>query len=281
MSAIACHRPTTLNEALTLLATNPDARPLAGGQTLVAMLNLGLIEPTALVSLAAVRALAGIERGADGTVRIGAMTTHATIAATDVFAAGQTLLAQAARTIADPAIRNVGTIGGACAHGDPVADWPVALVAADARIELARAGATRQVDAQDFFRDLLTTDLQPGELITAIVVPPLPGRARYRKLARVHGDYATASVALVADGTTDHVRSVRIGIGACGPRPVRVTAAEALVCGQRFDAALARRAGELLAAAIDPIDDVRGSAAYRRRILPALLADTLMEALQP
>jgi carbon-monoxide dehydrogenase medium subunit len=280
VTAVACHRPIALAAALALLAESPDLRPLAGGQTLVAMLNLRLVEPAGLVSLGALPELRGIARQPDGGLRIGAMTTHAELAECTACTEGLAILRDTARQIADPAIRNAGTIGGACAHGDAVGDWPAALLAADARMELQNVRGKREVPAEAFFIDLLTTAIESGELLTAIIVPPLPGRARYRKLARVHGDYATVSVAAIGARDGDRARFVRIAIGACGPRPVRVAAAEALLAGQRVDYAQAERAGEALAAAIDPIDDVRGSAAYRRRVLPALVAETVMEVLQ-
>ena len=280
MSDIVCHRPQRLDQALALLAAVPDARPLAGGQTLVAMLNLGFVEPVALISLAALPELRGIVRTADGGLRIGAMSTHAELADCAACTEGLAILSDTARQIADPAIRNAGTIGGACAHGDPVADWPAALLAAEARIELQSVRGKREVAVDAFFLDLLTTTIEPGELVSAIIVPACAGRARYRKLARVHGDFATASVAVIGARNGDRAKFVRIAVGACGPRPVRLAAADALLAGARVDYALAERAGALLAQAIDPIDDVRGSAAYRRRVLPALVAATVMEVLQ-
>jgi aerobic carbon-monoxide dehydrogenase medium subunit len=279
MNEPACFRPASLAEALERLAAVPDARALAGGQTLVAMLNLGLVEPAGLVSLANVAELRGIARTPQGGLRVGAMTTHAEIAASPLCAGGFALLGDAARQIADPAIRNAGTIGGACAHGDPASDWPSALVAAGATLELQSTRGRRALAAGAFFLDLLTTALEPGELVVAIDVPPLAGQGRYRKLARVHGDYATASVALVLDLEGERVRSVRLAVGACGPRPVRLADAEAMLVGERLDRALAERCGARYAAAIDPIDDVRGSARYRRRVVPVLVADALMEGL--
>lgn len=275
MTEVAYHRPASLDDVLALLAADEDARPLAGGQTLVPMLNLDLLAPSAIVSLADVADLRGIAAQPDGSVRIGAMETHARIAAGGAFAGGQTIVPQAAGQIASPAIRNFGTIGGACAHGDPVSDWPVALVAADAAIEIAGPGGRRTVAAADFFLDFLTTALEPGELVTAIVIPPLPGRGIHLRFARVESDYATAIVAGAADFADGVCRFVRLAVGACGPAPVRVAAAEDLLTGQRLEPALIAEAGRMLADATDPLDDVRGSAAYRRRILPGLVARAL------
>jgi carbon-monoxide dehydrogenase medium subunit len=276
---IPFHRPRTLADAIALLKADSEARPLAGGQTLVAMLNLGYVEPSAIVALSDIAELRGISRLADGTVRIGAMATHAEIARSELYLGGQRLLAHAAGQIADPAIRNFGTIGGACAHADSVSDWPPALFAANARIAVAGPGGSREIAAGDFFQNLFTTALGPAELATAILIPPIAGRGLYRKLARVEGDYATVAIAVTAAGEKGICRAAAIAIGACGPRPVRLPAAEALLVGHAVDRAVALKAGELLARAINPISDVRGSAAYRKRVLPQLVADTLLEAL--
>lgn len=276
---IPLYRPGNLADAIALLQAHEDARPLAGGQTLVSMLSLGYAQPSAIVALGAIAELRGISRLDNGSVHIGAMTTHAELAACRSFAGGQALLASTAAQIADPAIRNFGTIGGACAHGDSVADWPPALVAADARMLVDGPNGQREIKACDFFVNLLTTALEPGELLTAIVIPAIAGHGIYRKLARVEGDFATVSVAVTAAGVAGVCQSVAIGIGACGPCPMRLQQAESLLIGRPVTESLALEAGHLLAQAIDPISDVRGSAAYRKRVLPRLVAQTLLEVL--
>lgn len=277
---VPLYRPASVAQALALLRDNPEARPLGGGQTLVSMLTLGYTQPSAIVALADIAELHGVTRLADGSVRIGAMTTHAEMAACTTLVGGQALLSQTAGKIADPAIRRFGTIGGACAHGDTVADWPPCLVASDARIVVAGLGGTREIRAQDFFLNILTTALRPGELVVAIVVPALEGRPFYRKLARVEGDYATVSVAVVGSVESGTCRSVSIAVGACGPAPVRLAEVEALLVGRAVDRTLAEEAGRRLAGAINPISDVRGSAAYRKRVLPRIVADAVLEVLQ-
>lgn len=276
---IPLYRPSNLAQAIALLRENEDARPLAGGQTLVSMLSLGYAQPSAVIALRGIAELRGISRLADGSVRIGAMTTHAELAACRSFSGGQELLASTASQIADPAIRNFGTIGGACAHGDSVADWPPALVAADARMLVNGPSGAREIRACDFFVNLLTTALEPAELLTAVVIPAIEGHGRYRKLARVEGDFATVSVAVTAAAVAGVCQSIAIAIGACGPRPVRLAQAEALLTGQPVNEGLAIEAGQLLANLIDPISDVRGSAAYRKRVLPRLVAQTIQEVL--
>jgi carbon-monoxide dehydrogenase medium subunit len=276
---IAFHRPQSVAEACGLLAKDEGARPLAGGQTLVAMLNLGLLQPSAIVSLADIAELRGLRRLNDGSIYIGAMTTHAEIAASPAFVAGQGLITHAAGQIAEPAVRNFGTIGGACAHGDPASDWPTALVAAGAVICLEGARGGREVAARDFFQNLFTTSLETGELVAGVRVPPLRGRGVYRKLARVDGDYATVAVAVVAAKAGDRCTAMSIAVGACGPRPCTVAGADEALKGRSVERSMARASGAMLAEAIEPLSDVRGSAAYRRRVLPEVVADTVMEAL--
>jgi carbon-monoxide dehydrogenase medium subunit len=271
------HKPKTLAEALDLLAADAEARPLAGGQTLVPMLNLNLLQPTAIVSLNALEELRGIVAEPAGSVRIGARATASEVAASRAFVAGQRLVPRTAIQIAHPAVRNASTIGGACAHGDSVADWPATLTAVDAAIEIASAAKRRTVRAEDFFRAFLTTALEPGELITGFVIPPLPGNGHYRKFSRVDGDYATVSIAVIVAMEGGKCTFARIAAGSVGPRPVRVPAAEVELIGRPIDLALATRAGELIAAAANPPSDVRGSAAYRLRILPRLVAQTVLE----
>jgi len=283
---VGFHKPATLAEALALLA-DEDARPLSGGQTLVPMLNQGVVQPSLIVSLGRLRELRGITRLAGGAVRIGAMATHAEIATSTLFEAGQTLMPRTAVQIADPAVRAAGTIGGSCAFGDPTADWPVTLCACGALIELASAAGRREVPATDFFQHYLQTELQTGELVTAVTIPPLAGRGVYRKFARVYGDNATVSVAVILDVDVDvaveagRCRFVRLAVGSVGPRPIRLTAVEDSLVGRMLDAAAAEAAGAALAAEADPLDDLRGSAAYKRRILPRLVQRTLLEGINP
>jgi carbon-monoxide dehydrogenase medium subunit len=266
------HSPTSLDEALQLLAT-VEARPLAGGQSLVAMMNLELVAPARLVSLRRIAELHGIAMQPDGGARIGAMTTHAELAAWHPPAAGPRLLALAARVVAYPAVRNFGTLGGAVAHADPAADYPAALIAAEARIEIASRSGRREISARDFFRGLFETAAQQGEIVTAVHVPagPAGAGAHYEKLSLVAGDFAIASVAAIVARAGERCTEARIAVGACGPRPVRVLAAEQALANRALDDSTIERAGAALAAACDPGDDQRASAAYRRRIVPELV----------
>lgn len=264
--------PETIDEAITALASAEDARCLAGGATLVAMLNAELLDPKVLVGLRKIPALRGISRTANG-IRIGAMTTHNEIAADDRLIGAMALLRSAGGQIAHDAIRHVGTIGGSIAHADPSADWPAAVTAADASIEIASSSGTRSMSVDEFFLGYLQTAVQPGEIITAIDIPSGPNNARghYLKFARVDGDYATASIAIVIAMNGKRCDYARFAAGACGPSPLRVVAAEERLVGTELTAEDIAAAGELLAAEADPVSDVRGSSEYRRLLIPRLL----------
>jgi carbon-monoxide dehydrogenase medium subunit len=264
--------PETIDEAITALAGAEDARCLAGGATLVAMLNAELVDPKVLVGLRKIHALRGISRTAGG-IRIGAMTTHNEIAADERLTGATALLRSAAGQIAHDAIRHVGTIGGSIAHADPSADWPAAIHAAGASIEIASSSGTRSVNVDEFFLGYLQTAVQPGEIITAVDIQSGPENARghYLKFARVDGDYATASIAIVLALNGKRCDYVRFAAGACGPSPLRVVAAEERLLGTELTAEDIAAAGELLAAEADPVSDVRGSSEYRRLLIPRLL----------
>jgi len=232
--------PATLEEAYRALEMD-EARCLAGGQSLVAMMNLGLVSPARLVSLRRIKALHGINQQADGSLRIGAMTTHAELAELNHASPASSLLAQAARVVAYPAVRAWGTIGGSVAHADPAADYPVVLLAAEAMIEIGSAAVTRRVAASDFFRGLFETALKQGEIVTAILLPPGPvSHTHHDKLSLVAGDFAILSVAAIGK---------RVAVGGYGTQPL-----------------LIEEIGKT-----EPANDHRASAAYRRRVLPELI----------
>ena len=265
--------PRTVDEATAWLAEDPDARPLAGGATLVAMMNARVIEPHCLVNLSRIDELRGVRVEGDGRVRIGAFTRHRETAECLALSGTSAVVPRAAAQIANATVRNMGTIGGSISFADPGLDYPPAIVAADAEIEIAAASGRRRVAAKDFFVVWYTTALAPGEIVTAVIVPRQPGGAAYEKHARVAGDYATAAAAVCIE-SGGRVRAV---IGACGPTPISDYGADALLSSDRGDAAVAR-AGAMLEARADPLDDVRGSAEYRRLLIPRLLLRALRRA---
>lgn len=268
--------PLTVAEAVACCARHPEARLLSGGATLVAMMNAGLAEPAAIVSLRRIPSLAGIAIEDDGRAVIGGMTRHRITAGETRLTAGQEIVRLAARRIANPPVRNMGTIGGSISFADPGADYPVALVAVDARIEAAGPRGSRLIDAADFFVDWYTTALEPGEIVTAVHLPPVPGAvAVYDKLVKTEGDMGIATIAVVLAMQGGVCRDLRVTVGACGPYPVRLRDAEAALVGGTLDHDAVAALGRSLADAIDPVDDVRGSSEYRRAVVPRMVARAL------
>ena len=266
MYAFTFHRPETLRQAVGLLTKNADAKILAGGHTLLPTMKLRLAGPPQLIDLSLIEGLSGIELKGR-SLQIGAMARHAEVHDSAVVQEAIPVLAKLAGMIGDPAVRHMGTIGGSIAFADPGLDYPPAIVAAGAEVEIASATGRRRLPARDFFLDWYTTALEPGEIVVAVVLPrPGVGGAAYVKHARVSGDYATAAAAVCLEAGG----AVRAVIGACGPTPIADPEADALLTSDRSDAAVAR-AGALLEARADPLDDVRGSAEYRRLLIPRLL----------
>ena len=273
------HHPRTVDEVVTLLAEDQDARCLAGGATLVAMMNADLLAPNALVSLRDVETLKGISLTSDGTAVIGAMTNHVTLAETNDFDTGQRIVAEAASVIGHPAIRNMGTIGGAIAHADSAADYPAALVAAEAIIRTAGGQGERDIPAGEFFVDYLETALQEGEMVSSVLIPPAPdGAAAYEKFARVEGDFATVSVAVVLKERQGKIDYIRLAVGACAPTPIRSTEVENMLRVDGISDQTIALASEIIVTAADPVDDFRGTAEYRLNLIPVLITRALARA---
>ena len=270
--------PETVEDAVALLAKHEDAMPLSGGATLIAMRNASLVEPTHLVSLDRIAALRGITRTEEGGFRIGAMTRHCETAACADLTGSLYVLRRAAGMIANRVVRNMGTMGGSVANADPAADYLPALACCDAVLDIAGPEGRREVSILDYVEDWYETALEEGEIITAITLPaPVEAPSTYRKIARVSGDYATASCAMSLDADR---QGLRVAIGACGPGPLRDRDGEAALRGKLEDpAAVAEFAGRLVALA-DPVDDVRGSAEYRLRLIPRLVTSVLSELTQ-
>jgi aerobic carbon-monoxide dehydrogenase medium subunit len=265
--------PRTVDEAVQLLASRGDARCIGGGQTLVAMLNAGLVRVGSLVVMSAIEELSTLTQGPDGFVRIGAAVPHRVVANANDLVGANMVVREAAGLIAHPAIRNFGTIGGSLAHADPASDYPAAVVAAGARIQIAGPSGRRQVPAEECFVDYLTSCLEPGELIAAVELPAADRNSagHYLKFSRVDGDYATLSVAVSLEKRDGLCSRARIALGACGATPIFDSASGEVLAGSRCEASAITKVGELLAARADPVEDVRASSAYRRALIPRLV----------
>ncbi len=276
-------KPRSLDEAIALLATHGDsARVLAGGQTLLATLNMRLSEPALLIDINAVDALKGITVEAS-TLRIGALATHSEIEASELVARHAPLLTLAAPHIAHRAIRNRGTFGGSIAYADPAAEWPACLLALDGVVVLRGARGERRVAAQNFFIDLYTTAMADGELVTACELPLHASGdvCAFDELARRHGDYAIVGLAFAAARGATGLQRPRLAFLGLGSTPLRALRTEAALDGGRLTAELIERAIETLQDELEPMADLTNSVAMKRhlacvlarRALSATLAD--------
>jgi aerobic carbon-monoxide dehydrogenase medium subunit len=264
MSHLAYHRPGSAAEAARLAAADPDAKLLAGGQSIVPSLKLGLLAPSALIDLAGIPELRGI-RLQGRTLTVGAMTTHAAVAASPEVRSSIPALARLAAGIGDRQVRNRGTAGGSLANSDPAADYPAAALGLGAVLRTTR----RAIPADAFFAGLFTTALEPGELLIAVDFP-LPERAAYVKLPQPASRFALVGVFLAQTGGT-----VRVAVTGAAPCVFRVPAMEA---------ALARKfAPESLAgigvSADSLSSDIHGSAAYRAHVIAVLAQQAVVQAL--
>ena len=260
--------PASLDEALAMLAAHaPDARPLAGGQSLVPMMNFRLARPAVLVDLNKIPELAYI-RDAGDHLAIGAMTRERAIENSDLVRAASPLLHDATLNIAHLPIRSRGTIGGSISNADPAAEYPATVLALDATLVAQSVRGAREIPASAFFDGVMTTTLAPDEILAEIRVPKAPpgSGGAFVEIARRHGDFALAGVAaqITLDGGT--VTDIRLAACGVGPGPIRLTAAEDILrAGGLTDAALAQ-AGRAAAEAADPDGDVHATAAYRRKL---------------
>lgn len=247
-------RPSSIEEALAFLGAHPDAVVLAGGQSLVPMLNMRLVAPTHVVDIGALPGLREISvKG--GRLRMGALLRHCDIAASQAIVEAAPLLKEAALHIGHPAIRNRGTIGGSLALADPAAELPACLLALGGRVEIEGPDGPRHVEAAEFFTGAFETSLRPGELLRAVEVPVLaPGyRSGFGELARRHGDYALAGLAAHGRIDAGRVFDLRLAFFGAGDRPVLAVAAAGKLEGEVLSAANIATAVSALAEDIEPI----------------------------
>ena len=278
-------KPATLDEVFALLVAHGDgARLLAGGQTLLATLNMRLSEPSMLIDINGIVALRGIsvQRSVNGEVlRIGALATHSEIEASGLVAQHAPLLAMAAPHIAHRAIRNLGTWGGSIAYADPAAEWPTCLAALEGVVVVRGVNGERRIAAKDFFIDLYTTALAEGELVTGCELP-LCQRDDvfvFDELARRHGDYAIVGLALAARRGADGVQRMRLAFLGVGATPVRAVRTEAALEGRALSAASIATAIDTLAAELNPMADLTNTSATKRHLACVLTRRALATAM--
>jgi carbon-monoxide dehydrogenase medium subunit len=274
------HRPTSVADAVKLLSTLGDeARPLAGGHSLVPMMKLRLATPEHLVDLHGIAGLKGIRR--DGaTVTIGAMTTQHELLASDEIAKSLPILQETALLIADPQVRYMGTIGGNVANGDPGNDMPALMLTLGASYRLEGLSGARDIAASEFYQGAYFTALEPGEILTAVSIPvPAAGHGyAYEKLKRKVGDYATAAAAVVLTVSGGQVTSCAIGLTNVHETPLLALDAARAVIGTSLDAATLNKAAAAAVAIMAPAADARGPVEYRKHVGGIMVTRALTRA---
>ena len=273
-------RPGSVDEAVRALADGgEDAKIIAGGQSLLPLLRLRLAYPELLVDLAGLDELRGVTDAGDSLL-IGARTTHYQLVHNSLVTEHCGLLAQATSTVADPAVRHRGTLGGALVHADPAGDLPAVALALDVTLIARGPGGEREIPAADFFVDYLTTSLEPDEILTAVRVPKLgPGWGyRYEKFHRTAQSWATVGVAALARRDNGSVAEARIGLTNMGTVPVRARAAEDAVAGAEASRDTLRAAANQADEGTQPPADLHGAADYRRHLARVLTGRALAAA---
>lgn len=274
---------TTVAEAIKLMEeVGPDAKFLAGGQSLVPLMNLRLARPRVLIDINGLDELSGIHKD-DGQVIIGALTRQRALEFDPIIAQHLPLLKATVRYIGHPQIRNRGTIGGSLAHNDPAAELPALMLLYEADIMASGPQGERVIPARDFFRGYLSTALTPGELLTRIRVPLSPPRTGgdFQEVSRRLGDFALVGVgALVTVDDSNRIDEARLVVTGVGSSATRVAQAEAILKGEPPSERLFAEAARRLSEAIEPESDIHASAEYRRRVAGVLTRRTLEQAVQ-
>ena len=261
--------PGTLDEALALLDQHADdGKVLAGGQSLIPLLKLRLASPAFLIDINRIPDLDVLEER-EGALVIGPLVRHKTAERSSLLANRYAVLAEAAPQVADPLVRNRGTLAGSLAHADPSGDWGSVMLAVDAEFVLRSRGGSRTVKARDFFNGPFSTVLQPNEILTEIRIPARrgPTGGAYLKLERKVGDFATVGVAVQLQMDDGKVGTAGIALTAVGPQNIKATEAEAALKGETLNDKVITEAGQLAAKVAEPRTDLRGSEAYKRNLV--------------
>jgi carbon-monoxide dehydrogenase medium subunit len=272
--------PTTINEAVALLASHDgEAKPLAGGQSLVPMLAFRVASPSLLVDLRKLAELRQIKIAADG-VTLGAMVRWRDILDDARLRKAHPLLVAAVEHVAHYQIRNRGTVGGSIAHADPAAEMPGIVVTCEAQIAVVGKAGARVIDAANFFQGPLMTALKPDEIITEIRLPAWPAKRRFgfQEFARRRGDFALAAAMLFYDDEGGKARNARVGAIGVADRPLRLPAVEQVLNGNTIDEAIIAKAEAAASASVEPADDIHASGAYRKALIGVMVERALKSA---
>ena len=272
--------PTTLSDAVALLASHDgEAKPLAGGQSLVPMLAFRVASPSLLVDLRKLAELRQIKIADDG-VTLGAMVRWRDILDDARLRKAHPLLVAAVEHVAHYQIRNRGTVGGSIAHADPAAEMPGIVVTCEAKIAVVGKAGARVIDAANFFQGPLMTALKPDEIITEIRLPAWPAKRRFgfQEFARRRGDFALAAAMLFYDEDGGKARNAHVGAIGVADRPLRLTAVEQVLNGNKIDEAIIAKAEAAASASVDPADDIHAGGAYRKALIGVMVERALKSA---
>ncbi len=272
--------PSTIDEALSMLAEyGEDAKVLAGGHSLIPMMKLRFASPTHLVDINNIPGLSYIKEE-DGKVKIGAITRESDLDDSDILKENFPIFLDASKLIADPQVRNFGTLGGNIAHGDAANDHPAVMLALGAEVAITGPDGSRVVPIDDFFYGFYMTAVQQGELLTEITFPIPAGKYgnAYHKVERKVGDYATGGVAVQLTFDGDTCTSAGVGLTNVNPTPLRATRSEEALVGTTVDDEAIDKAAQYAAEDCNPSDDLRGSEDYKRRVIKALTKRMILKA---
>jgi carbon-monoxide dehydrogenase medium subunit len=280
------HNPGSLSEAFALLETyGEDARVMAGGTALVIQMKQRLSQPEHVINLRRIPGLDSIEDAGDGSgaMRVGALCTQQQLATSPLMSERIPLVTETYQRVATPRIRCMATVGGGLVHGDPSQDPPPTLIVLGASVTLTSANGERTIPMQDLLIDYYETDVQPGEILTSLVVPPAPtgsGAAYIKFLPRTADDYATVAVAaVVTPGPANTCQDVRLALGSVGMTAIHATQAEDLLRGQPLTEENIRACAASVKDLVDPLDDYRGSAEYKRDMSEVMTRRAIQQAL--
>lgn len=266
------YRPKTLKEASELLYQHEDAKPLAGGQSLIPMMKLRIFSPEEIVMIGHLEELQPGIKEEGNSIFINSMTTHDMVNHNELIMKYLPILSQAAGAIADQQIRNRGTIGGNVAHGDPSTNMSAALLALNAKVVAQGKNGIREIPIDDFFLDLFTTALEHGEIITGFrIEKPVNSKQKFMKITRSDTAFPLAFVAVNVQISGGVVSSARFGLGVAGPMPLRAVEAEEYIKGKKLDEKTIKETAEIATKDLDPPGDVHASPEYRKNLLRVLM----------
>lgn len=272
---------TSVDEAISLLQRHgPEAHLVAGGHSLIPMMKLRLATPEVLIDIHKLDDELRYIRDDGGTLKIGALARHRDVLESEVIAERYALLRDAEAMIADPLVRNMGTLGGALAHGDPAEDLPAAFIALGAEVVVRGPNGERTIAADDVYIGPFETALEPDEILTEARIPQAPGGTAYFKVKRRTGDYASAAVGVALNISGGLIQGARVGMCGVGNKALRARGAEEVLNGQRPDAELYKQAGDRAAEESNPTEDARGTVAYKRDLVKVLVGRALERAVE-